>query len=76
MLPSRNFDLRGDEGARPSLSQGQAYLVQRYGTHSLLDDRIMALGPIVRSDRVRVRGSREGDRVCLRRQPRDAALGM
>ncbi len=64
VLPSRNFDLRSDDGARLSLSQGQAYLVERYGTNSLVDDRIMALGPIVRSDRVRVRGAREGDRVC------------
>ncbi|MEZ4681767.1 MAG: VCBS repeat-containing protein [Caldilineaceae bacterium] len=66
-LPTRNFDLRNNEtGEITRLQQATAYLIKQRNTPQLEDDEIIALGSTgAGSDRIKVRGAQEGDRLCL-----------
>ena len=68
-FPSRNFDLRDAAGNVASFRQAQAYLYKTRGTSELTDDAVIALGSTgLSSDRIKVRGAEEGDRLCIFRQ--------
>ncbi|HSH03906.1 MAG TPA: FG-GAP-like repeat-containing protein, partial [Anaerolineae bacterium] len=67
VLPPVNIDIRdGVSGALRRLAGGQGYLLQTQGTSGREDDRLLPLGGTTGGgDRIKVRGAREGDTLCV-----------
>ena len=65
-LPARYFQLRDSDGEIIRLPTAQVYLFQTQGTDDPTDDLLLSLGsPTGGGDRIKVRGAKEGDRLCL-----------
>ena len=64
-MTTRNIDLRGANGQRQSLPNGQAYLIKTNRTETIDDDQVIPLGSSSNRDFIRVRGAAPGDRLCV-----------
>ena len=73
-ITTRNIDLRGADGKRQTLPNGQAYLIKTQNTASTDDDAVIALGSSGNRDFIKLRGANPGDRLCILDTSREQVL--